>query len=288
MAHKNKLFALVLIAGLINTMEPETVHRYTTNPRELYERDKHQTITDSESLYDLAFDHTDIENEHNQQRLESINQLLWPHHLQITAQRDQHYMRYIINLRQPSHTDSGSEELIPLHRVSMPLGNNQIEPLMKKKILEKRLDAIKELALHFRESRIELIREARTQHFETISFNDKMAYKWRTKIWPKIISTICSEISESLSRILICTTGLYVLERFEFPEEAEVQKKEAAIMKKLPSKVLLINNLTAMATKIAQLRKANSNTSETQALKEQFINNYEQTLKHLVQTKEVS
>lgn len=286
MTHKNKFFVLALMCWLTSAMEPET-HRYTTNPRELYERDKYQTITDAESLYDLAFDQADIENGHNQQRLESINQLLWPHHLQITAQRDQNYMRYIINLRQPSHTDSGSEELIPLHRVSMPLANNRVEPLMKKKILEKRLDAIKELALHFRESRIELIRETRAQHFDGIGFTDKMAYKWRTKIWPKVLSTVCSEISESLSRLLITTTRLYTLERFEFPGEAAVQEKEAAIMKTLPPKALLINNLTILATKIAQLRKTNSNTPETDVLKEQFINNYEQTLKHL-QTKEAS
>lgn len=244
------------------------------NPRDIYNNDRYERTAEHFSQYIFPIDARTLNDEEFKKKLESINLRLWAHHLGITIlDKDKNTLTATLHVVEASSaTNSGQEESIPFHSVDIPLGSNNLEPLMNKVLIEKRLHQIQELALssHFE------IANALKNYRESVSFTDKMKFKIKHQVVPEIENDLAHHIKRTLALPIVNFIKKRLTKNPIELEEQELEILSQKLQAEMPSikKILALNQAKHELDYL--MSQATQDQDEIQKAEDEFINQFEQ------------
>ncbi len=249
--------------------------RFSQNPARVYNSDLCMRVTENLSKYELPMDAQLFESEDIQRKFQSINNALWPHHLRITFSKRDDIITAVLNQAQTSAINSGEEELVPFHEIAIPLGKNVLNEAYNKKLIEKRLHELHELALEFQHNKNGGFDRALENYRRGTTFSTKMKFQLTHKIKPQIERQLGDHIGQTLALPFHRMIDKYLAYNPTAHEEHEIE----ILNQKLESHEPMFQRILKLNQKHNDLKNIMKNdkpdTHEIQSNEEDFITQFE-------------
>jgi hypothetical protein len=247
-----------------------------SSPVEIYNNDFYQAVAEHSSKYTFPMNQV-FNDDEIQNNIRSINDDLWTHHLQLTFEKNTNKVIANLNLVELSHIHTGKETLLPFHRIEIPIveipeDKDSWLPILRKKLIQKRLHQLKDLALAY-SSNPDKLHNALKNFRDSITFTDKiktMGHQIRSEVEHDIILHLRDTLTLPL---------LHLIQK-QFPHNPNVtlEKNIKALEKKIDAENPVLEKIDDLNIIKDQLAKVRFKKAEKE---EEFINLMERTAEFL-------
>jgi hypothetical protein len=247
----------------------------TNNPRQIYENDAPDMKSENNSSYSYPMNLEFFKSEDIQKKLEAINDYLGPHHMRITIEENPGKVLAILNQIVQDPINSGREELLPFHTVNIKVGKNNLSDTLNKRLIEKRLQKIKDLAIQIKHLQEKKLNQEIKEFKKNIPFTQRFKFTAQHRIKPSIEDGVAHHVADTLMLPLI--KGIESLKELSSGLSAQ-EHTMVELIQSINKEESFLKNLVAVKQFHNKLRKAalsNETKNSDATVEENFIKHFE-------------